>query len=241
MATRHALLTTQHPIPGTQSVARVFKSNVLSDLRWCIPGTDTIVSVTNFCAPNYGFPSDAGGKCNIPNKHFVLPIESFEKIAIWKAANMPIQYRSANVHPVSCKLSHGITCGDVVKSTLNKWRGMARIWGLVAGKGLDSVAINTARVESRRPENGPLPRWEKKEDRGSCHISLLLAMTEPDDVSQVEVFVIKSSGSVGSFSSSTKYEPESGLYTKSDNFSALDKHAYYLPEVITVEGRNWYM
>ena len=70
-----------------------FEIKCVDDLRWCIPGTTTIVSVTNFCAPNYGFPSDAGGKCNIPNKHFVLPIESFEKIAIWKAANMPVQYR----------------------------------------------------------------------------------------------------------------------------------------------------
>ncbi|KAJ6290832.1 hypothetical protein OIU78_026560 [Salix suchowensis] len=70
-----------------------FQIKCVDDLRWCIPGTSIIVSVTNFCAPNYGFTSDDGGKCNPPNKHFVLPIESFEKIAIWKAANMPIQYK----------------------------------------------------------------------------------------------------------------------------------------------------
>ncbi|GKB37772.1 expansin A13 [Tanacetum coccineum] len=65
----------------------------LEKAGWCIPGTSIIVTATNFCAPNYGFPSEGGGKCNPPNEHFVLPIEIFEKIAIWKASNMPIHYR----------------------------------------------------------------------------------------------------------------------------------------------------
>lgn len=70
-----------------------YEVRCVEDLRWCIPGTSIIVTATNFCAPNYGFPADGGGKCNPPNPHFVLPIEIFEKIAIWKASNMPIQYR----------------------------------------------------------------------------------------------------------------------------------------------------
>lgn len=70
-----------------------FEVRCVEDLRWCIPGTSIIVTATNFCAPNYGFTADGGGKCNPPNAHFVLPIEAFEKIAIWKASNMPIQYR----------------------------------------------------------------------------------------------------------------------------------------------------
>jgi hypothetical protein len=70
-----------------------FEVKCVEDIRWCIPGTSIIVTATNFCAPNYGFPSEGGGKCNPPNEHFVLPIEIFEKIAIWKASNMPIQYR----------------------------------------------------------------------------------------------------------------------------------------------------
>lgn len=70
-----------------------FEVRCVEDLRWCIPGTSTIVTATNFCAPNYGFTSEGGGHCNPPNKHFVLPIEVFEKIAIWKAGNMPVQYR----------------------------------------------------------------------------------------------------------------------------------------------------
>ncbi|XP_022752292.1 expansin-A13-like [Durio zibethinus] len=51
------------------------------------------MKATNFCAPNYGFTADGGGRCNPSNEHFVLPIEAFEKIAIWKAGNMPVQYR----------------------------------------------------------------------------------------------------------------------------------------------------
>ena len=70
-----------------------FQLRCVEDLRWCIPGTSIIVTVTNFCAPNYGFTAEGGGHCNPPNKHFVLPIEAFEKIAIWKAGNMPVQYR----------------------------------------------------------------------------------------------------------------------------------------------------
>ncbi|XP_027171175.1 expansin-A13-like [Coffea eugenioides] len=70
-----------------------FQVRCVEDLRWCIPGTSIIVTATNFCAPNYGFEADGGGHCNFPNAHFVLPIEAFEKIAIWKATNMPIQYR----------------------------------------------------------------------------------------------------------------------------------------------------
>lgn len=70
-----------------------FEVRCVEDLKYCIPGTSIIVTATNFCAPNYAFEAESGGKCNVPNAHFVLPIEAFEKIAIWKASNMPIQYR----------------------------------------------------------------------------------------------------------------------------------------------------
>lgn len=78
-----------------------FEVRCVEDLRWCIPGTSIIVTATNFCAPNYGFAADGGGNCNPPNSHFVLPIEAFEKIAIWKVGNMPIQYRRYFLIPVS--------------------------------------------------------------------------------------------------------------------------------------------
>lgn len=70
-----------------------FEVRCVKELRWCIAGTSVIVTATNFCPPNYGFEPDGGGHCNPPNAHFVLPIEAFEKIAVWKASNMAVQYR----------------------------------------------------------------------------------------------------------------------------------------------------
>lgn len=79
-----------------------FEVRCVEDLRNCIPGTSILVTATNFCAPNYGFTADGGGKCNPPNKHFVLPIEAFEKIALWKAGNMAVQYRRYNAFFFVC-------------------------------------------------------------------------------------------------------------------------------------------
>jgi hypothetical protein len=70
-----------------------YEVRCVEDLKYCLPGTSIVVTATNFCPPNYGFPADAGGVCNPPNHHFLLPIQAFEKIALWKAGVMPIQYR----------------------------------------------------------------------------------------------------------------------------------------------------
>ncbi|XP_020530076.1 expansin-A13 isoform X2 [Amborella trichopoda] len=70
-----------------------YEVRCVEELRYCIPGTSIIVTATNYCAANYGLPGDAGGLCNPPNKHFVMPIAAFEKIGIWKAGVMPVQYR----------------------------------------------------------------------------------------------------------------------------------------------------
>ena len=70
-----------------------YEVKCVEDLKYCLPGTSIVVTATNFCAPNYGLPADAGGHCNPPNHHFLLPIQAFEKIALWKAGVMPIQYR----------------------------------------------------------------------------------------------------------------------------------------------------
>ncbi|MCD7451065.1 Expansin-A13 [Datura stramonium] len=104
-----------------QICGAVLKSGVLRNSGWCIPGTSVIVTATNFCAPNYGFEPDGGGHCNPPNAHFVLPIEAFEKIAIWKASNMPVQYRS-NVAGASIVAAK-------VKGSRTGWLPMGRIWG----------------------------------------------------------------------------------------------------------------
>lgn len=124
-----------------------FEVRCVEDLRWCIPGTSIIVTATNFCAPNYGFAADSGGRCNLPNAHFVLPIEAFEKIAIWKASNMPIQYRRINCRKeggvrytidgsgifLSVLISNVAGAGDIVavkiKGSRTGWLPMNRNWG----------------------------------------------------------------------------------------------------------------
>ena len=74
------------------------------DRRWCISGTTVAVTATNFCAPNYGSDAESvGGHCNPPKQHFVVPIEAFEKMAIWKTGtgNMPVEYRRYSfLHPL---------------------------------------------------------------------------------------------------------------------------------------------
>lgn len=124
-----------------------FQLRCVEDLRWCIPGTSIIVTVTNFCAPNYGFTAEGGGHCNPPNKHFVLPIEAFEKIAIWKAGNMPVQYRRIKCRKeggirytvsgygiyLSVLISNVAGAGDVsavkIKGSRTGWLPMGRNWG----------------------------------------------------------------------------------------------------------------
>ncbi|CAL0317724.1 unnamed protein product [Lupinus luteus] len=124
-----------------------FEVRCVDDLKWCIPGTSIIVTATNFCAPNYGFTSEGGGHCNPPNKHFVLPIEVFEKIAIWKAGNMPVQYRRINCRReggirftvtgsgifisvlISNVAGHGDLIAVKVKGSRTGWLPMGRNWG----------------------------------------------------------------------------------------------------------------
>ncbi|GMG99547.1 hypothetical protein Nepgr_001387 [Nepenthes gracilis] len=124
-----------------------FELRCVDDLRYCIPGTSIIVTATNFCAPNYGFTADGGGRCNPPNKHFVLPIEAFEKIALWKAGNMAVQYRRIKCRRaggirfaidgsgvfVSVLISNVAGSGDVVdvkiKGSQTGWLPMGRNWG----------------------------------------------------------------------------------------------------------------
>ncbi|GLT57683.1 hypothetical protein SLA2020_306370 [Shorea laevis] len=124
-----------------------FELRCVDDVRWCIPGTSVIVTATNFCPPNYGFTPDGGGRCNPPNKHFVLPIEAFERIAIWKAGNMPVQYRRIKCRKeggirftidgsgifISVLISNVAGAGDIVavkiKGSKTGWLPMGRNWG----------------------------------------------------------------------------------------------------------------
>ncbi|CAM8946691.1 unnamed protein product [Rhodiola kirilowii] len=126
-----------------------FQIKCVEDIRWCIPGTSIIVTATNFCAPNYGFTNEGGGHCNPPNNHFVLPIEAFEKIAIWKAGNMPVQYRRIKCRKeggvrfsvggfgifISVLVTNVAGAGDIsamkIKGSRTGWLPMGRNWGQI--------------------------------------------------------------------------------------------------------------
>uniref|UniRef100_A0A0D9UZ27 Expansin n=1 Tax=Leersia perrieri TaxID=77586 RepID=A0A0D9UZ27_9ORYZ len=62
--------------------------------QWCKPGGPSItVTATNFCPPNYNEPSDAGGWCNPPRRHFDMSQPAWETIAVYRAGIVPVNYR----------------------------------------------------------------------------------------------------------------------------------------------------
>ncbi|XP_020085568.1 expansin-A10-like isoform X1 [Ananas comosus] len=124
-----------------------YEVRCVQELRYCLPGTSIVVTATNFCAPNYGLPADAGGICNPPNHHFLIPIQAFEKIALWKAGVMPVQYRRVKCVReggvgftidgrgffITVLISNVAGAGDVtavkIKGSNIGWLSMGRIWG----------------------------------------------------------------------------------------------------------------
>jgi hypothetical protein len=63
-----------------------------SKTKWCKPGTSVTISATNYCPPNYSLPSNNGGWCNPPRRHFDMSQPAWTSIAVYQAGIVPVKY-----------------------------------------------------------------------------------------------------------------------------------------------------
>lgn len=118
-----------------------------NDPQWCAPGSVTITA-TNFCPPDPSKPSDNGGWCNPPRKHFDLSMPMFVKLVKdYHAGIIPVQYRrvpcvkkggmrfemKGNANWIVALVYNVAGAGDVtavsVKGSNTDWTPMVRSWG----------------------------------------------------------------------------------------------------------------
>ncbi|KAI4339475.1 hypothetical protein MLD38_024417 [Melastoma candidum] len=122
-----------------------FEVRCVDHIRWCLPGSPSVVlTATDFCPPNYGLSSAYGGWCNFPQKHFEMSETAFSKIAVGKADFVPVQYRR-----VSCLRAGGLRFTDPTKNyqkrylndSANKEHIDSKAFKSSAIKGLDLSSI----------------------------------------------------------------------------------------------------
>ncbi|XP_057972867.1 expansin-A8-like [Malania oleifera] len=119
----------------------------VDDTQWCNNGS-IIVTATNFCPPNNDLPSNNGGWCNVPLKHFDMSQPAFTHIARYKAGIIPVNYRRApcqktggvkfsidgHDYYMTVVVSNVAGAGDVqalsiMSSNTTGWISMTRNWG----------------------------------------------------------------------------------------------------------------
>lgn len=64
-----------------------------ADSRWCKKGASVVITATNFCPPNFALPSNNGGWCNPPLKHFDMAQPAWEKIGIYRGGIVPVVFQ----------------------------------------------------------------------------------------------------------------------------------------------------
>lgn len=71
------------------------------DPRWCLKGTSVTITATNFCPPNFALPSNNGGWCNPPLKHFDMAQPAWEKIGIYRGGIVPVLFQRFELYSIS--------------------------------------------------------------------------------------------------------------------------------------------
>ncbi|CAF2256862.1 hypothetical protein BRARA_H02336 [Brassica rapa] len=118
-----------------------------ADSRWCKKGASVVITATNFCPPNFALPSNNGGWCNPPLKHFDMAQPAWEKIGIYRGGIVPVVFQR-----VSCYKRGGVRfringrdyfelvnisnvggAGSIksvsIKGSKTGWLAMSRNWG----------------------------------------------------------------------------------------------------------------
>eukprot|EP00270_Netrium_digitus_P014681 TRINITY_DN5031_c0_g1_i1.p1 TRINITY_DN5031_c0_g1~~TRINITY_DN5031_c0_g1_i1.p1 ORF type:complete len:354 (-),score=20.64 TRINITY_DN5031_c0_g1_i1:228-1289(-) len=117
---------------------------------YCLQPSRTVtITITNLCPNNWALPSDAGGWCNFPRKHFDMSQPVFEKIAQYGAGIVPVQIRrvpcsrqggivfilSGNPYFLEINIQNVAGPGDLesvyVRYPGSSWLKMAHNWGAV--------------------------------------------------------------------------------------------------------------